>query len=727
MIKRFGASALYLPLFLASLACQNSGGFHYPDARRSAQVDVYHDVEVADPYRWLEDPDSEETRAWVVAQNELTQSQISGIHERSFIHERLRELYSYERFGLPQQRAGRTFFTRNDGVQNQSVLYVADASGGGERLLLDPNTFSEDGTISLAGFEPSWDGRLLAFATSNGGSDWRTWQLLEIETGRILADSITGNKFGGMHWEADSNSLLYTRYARAEGGAELRAKNETPEIYRHRLGSDESRDELVLTRPEQEGVSQGFEFANDRSSLVVSRWQASSGFNELYLYSGIGELRPLAVGLDADYSYIEDNGSTMWVQTTLDSPKGRVIAIDMAAPERDNWREVIAESEHALRGVSAVGGHLIANRMVDATSQIQVYDLEGALKHEVVLPGLGTAAGFGGQLSDTETYFSFTSFIHAPTIYRYEIAANQSSVYRAPDIKFDSDEYYTYQVFYRSLDGRTQVPMFITHRKDVEQDGQTPTYLYGYGGFNVSLTPFFSPSNLMWLEMGGVLAVPNLRGGGEYGEAWHEAGTKRHKQNVFDDFTAAAHWLIRNEYTTPRKLAIAGGSNGGLLVGACMTQNPGLYGAALPAVGVLDMLRYHLFTIGWAWAGDYATVDNRNDFYTLLAYSPLHNVSPGTEYPATLITTGDHDDRVVPAHSFKFAAALQDAQKGNERVLIRIETRAGHGAGKPLSKRLDEAADIWTFLYEEFEMTHFDVLYPTSKNSEDVRFGDERH
>lgn len=726
MTNRLPARALSISILLSSLACQSASRFEYPEARRSEQVDVYHGVQVEDPYRWLEDPDSEETHAWVQAQNALTESQLKRVPERPKIKQRLIELNTYERFGLPLQRAERTFFTRNDGTQDQAVLMLADAEGQNERLLLDPNTFSSDGTVSLASYVPSWDGRLLAFGTSDGGSDWRTWQVLEIETGRVLADTITGNKFGGMQWNAASDGLLYPRYARAEGSDELIAKNEKPDIYLHRLGSDEGRDELVLARPENESLSQSFEFASDRHSMVVSHWQASTGNNELYLFQESGELQLLVGGLDAKYEYIEDDGITMWVKTTLEAPKGRVIALDMGAPARENWRELIPESEHAIDSVNAVGGSLIVNRMVDATSQVQVYDLEGVLRHEVELPGLGSAGGFNGMPSDESTFFVFTSFIHPQTIYRYDIAANQSELFRAPSIDFEFERYYTYQIFYRSLDGRTKVPMFITHRKDIEQNGDTPTYLYGYGGFNISLTPFFSPSNLLWLEMGGVLAVPNLRGGGEYGEAWHEAGTKQQKQNVFDDFKAAAKWLIRNEYTTPRKLAIAGGSNGGLLVGACMTQDPGLYGAALPAVGVLDMLRYHLFTIGWAWAGDYATVDNRNDFHALLAYSPLHNIKPGREYPPTLITTADHDDRVVPAHSFKFGAALQHAQVGKNRILVRISTRAGHGAGKPLSKRIEEQTDIWTFLYDVFEMTHFDPAPLGRRSRSDVHFGSQK-
>jgi prolyl oligopeptidase len=682
-------------------------------ARVSIHVDEYHGVQVADPYRWLEDPDSYETRTWIEAQNAHTNHFLSGIYGRSTIRERLTELWDYERYGVPFRRAGRTFFSKNDGLQDQSVLYVVDHDGAEPRVLLDPNTLSEDNTVALAGYTPSWDGRYLAYALSDGGSDWRTWHVKVIDTGEDLPDVVTRNKFGGMAWDADSTGLFYTRYDAPEEGTELQAMNAPPDIAYHALGTDESADGVIVRRPEEEGVSQGFRLTEDRSALVVTRWQAATRNNDMMLVplpaTPDSERTPLVEDFDAQYSYVGDDGATIWVRTNLEAPRWRVVGIPMGAPERENWVDVIPEGDDAIQGVSSVGGRLIVTRMKDATSRVSVHWPDGSLERELGLPGLGSCYGFGGEPEDQDTFYSFTSFTHAPTIYRYHIASGESSVYREPELDFDAGQYDTYQVFYRSMDGKTRVPMFITHRRDLELTGDLPTYLYGYGGFNISLTPSFSIPNLVWLEMGGVLAVPNLRGGGEYGEDWHEAGTKLNKQNVFDDFEAAARWLVRNEYTTPRKLAIGGASNGGLLVGACITQNPWLYGAALPAVGVMDMLRYHEFTIGWAWAGDYGTSDDPAEFEALLAYSPLHNIEPGKAYPATLVTTADHDDRVVPAHSFKFAAALQAAQGGDEPILIRIETRAGHGAGKPTAKRIEEATDRWAFLTEVLDFGQKEV------------------
>ncbi len=680
----------------------------YPQARRSAQLDDYHGVAVADPYRWLEEPDSPETRAWIEAQNELTQGFLATIPERARIRARLTQLWNHERFGTPRARAGRTFFTRNDGLQDQSVLHVIDPGNETPRVLLDPNLLSADGTVSLASWVPSWNGRLLAFSTSDGGSDWRTWRVLDVETGVVDPDAVTRNKFGGFAWAPDDEGYYYTRYERPTGGDELVAPNAPPEIAYHVRGTPEATDQLVVEAPTEEGVSLGFSASSNRDALVLSYWQAATRNVELVyaplpVSPGSPRIR-IAEGFDGRYSYVGDDGETLWLSTDVGSPRYRIVAVPLSAPARENWTDLVPESEDAIESVSHVGGRLVVTYLDDAKSRVSVYRTDGTLERELALPGIGSVGGFGGAPEDPETFYSFTSFLQPTTVYRYDVESGRSELFRRPTVDFDFARYEAYQVFFESLDARTRVPMFLVHAKDIPLDGKNPTYLYGYGGFNISLTPSFSVANLVWLELGGVIAIPNLRGGGEYGEEWHEAGTKDQKQNVFDDFSAAARWLIRNEYTTPKKLAIAGGSNGGLLVGACMTQEPWLYGAALPAVGVMDMLRYHRFTIGWAWAGDYGTSDDEHEFRTLLGYSPLHNLREGVAYPATLVTTADRDDRVVPAHSFKFAAQLQHVQAGDAPVLIRIETRAGHGAGTPTSKRIEEAADRWAFLHATLGM-----------------------
>ena len=695
------------PAFLLALtACQSTPSLEYPEARRSEHVDVYHGVRVADPYRWLEDPDSAETKVWVDAQNVVTRSVLDAIPEREELEERLTELWDYQRFGTPVRRGGRTFFTRNDGLQDQSVLWVVDAGSTEPRVLLDPNEFSDDNTIALANWNPSKSGDLLAYATSDGGSDWRTWYVLDVATGEPTGDVLRRNKFGGLDWTPDETGLIYTRYPAVAEGEELQAKNLPPEICLHVLGTSEEQDRVLQLPPEDPNVSQGFAVSENGTHLILSTRSARTRMGELWLapfpVSPTSERIPVATGFDAQYGYVGDDGETAWIRTNLDAPRGRVLAVPIAAPARENWRELIPESPHALRGVSRVGNRLLLTYLEDAKSSAFSYHLDGSLDRKIELPGIGSVSGFGGEATDTDTFYSFTSYLSPASIYRYDLATGKSTLFREPNVDFDPSLYTTRQVFFTSKDG-TRVPMFLTHAKDLELDGTNPTYLYGYGGFNISLTPSFSVANLVWIERGGVLAIPNLRGGGEYGEAWHEAGTKLKKQNVFDDFLSAAHWLIDNRYTRPDKLAIAGGSNGGLLVGAAMTQEPDLFGAALPAVGVMDMLRYHQFTIGWAWAGDYGTSEDPEEFEALLAYSPLHNLERGTAYPATMVTTADHDDRVVPAHSFKFAAELQHAHRGSDPVLIRIETRAGHGAGKPTKKRIEEAADRWAFLVETLD------------------------
>ena len=683
----------------------------YPDARRADQVDVYHGVEVADPYRWLEDPDTPEARAWIEAQNALSEGWLAAVSRRGALRERVARLWDYERFGSPELHGGKLFYTRNDGLQDQDVLFVADdEEGRGARVLLDPNTLSADGTVALAAFAPSPDGTLLAYGLSDGGSDWHTWRVRDVASGADLADVVTRNKFGDVDWAADGRGFYYTRFDRPAEGEELQERNAPPDVAYHRLGTDEAQDPIVVQRPADDGVFVGFSLTDARDALVVMRWHSASRTNEIDLVpvspeepGAAGAPTQLITGFDAQYQYVGDDGRTLWFQTDLDAPRWRIVGIDPGAPQRESWRTVVPEAENAIEGAGAVGGRLLVSYLRDATSDVRVFSPEGEPLGRVELPGLGTAGGFSGDFDDRVTFYTFTGFTRPAEVWRYDVATGESRLFRRPTVDFDPEEYVTEQVFYASTDG-TRVPMFLVRRRGIEASGDVPTYLYGYGGFAVSLTPGFSPANLAWLELGGLLAIPNLRGGGEYGEAWHAAGTKLLKQNVFDDFLAAAEWLIDSGWTSPQRLAIGGGSNGGLLVGACITQRPELFGAALPAVGVLDMLRYHLFTIGWAWAGDYGTVDDAEEFRALLAYSPLHNVRPGTCYPPTLITTADHDDRVVPAHSFKFAAALQAAQGCAEPILIRIETRAGHGAGKPTSMRIDEAADRWAFLVRALGM-----------------------
>ncbi|BAU14841.1 prolyl oligopeptidase [Leptolyngbya sp. NIES-3755] len=673
---------------------------HYPRTSTVGQKDIYHGVEVADPYRWLEDPDSEETRAWVEAQNQVTFSYLEQIPARESIKQRLTQIWDYEKYSIPFQRGERYFYFKNDGLQNQSVLYTLNTLDGEPRELLDPNKLSEDGTIALSGLAISEDGNWMAYGLSTAGSDWQEWSVRKIETGEDNSDRIQWVKFSGASWTTDHQGFFYSRYPEPNESTQYADINHFHKLYYHRLGTDQSEDRLVFELPDQKEALLGGSVTEDGNYLVIYVRFGSAPKNLIYykdLTTPDAPVVPLIDVLEAEYSLIDNEGGLFWFETNLDAPRGRVIAIDLKNPDLANWQEVIPEAAETLQGVSLFGNQFVASYLKDAYSQIKVLNLQGELIREVDLPGIGSVGGFGGERKDTETFYSFTSFTTPPTIYRYNLETGESTLFRQPQVDFNPNEYEVKQVFYHSKDG-TQVPMFITHKKGLELNGNNLTRLYGYGGFNVSLTPSFSVANLVWMERGGVFAVPNLRGGGEYGEAWHQAGTKLNKQNVFDDFIAAAEWLIEHRYTSSQKLAIAGGSNGGLLVGACMTQRPDLFGAALPAVGVLDMLRFPKFTIGWAWTTDYGSPDDPEEFKALYAYSPLHNLKPGTSYPATMITTADHDDRVVPAHSFKFAAALQAAHQGEQPVLIRIETKAGHGAGKPTAKIIEEIADQWAFL-----------------------------
>jgi len=672
-------------------------GIAYPEAARGAVVDTYFGEEVADPYRWLEDPDAPETRVWIEAQNALTRSVLDAEPGRQVVRDRLQALWDFEKYSAPSKRAGRYFWTYNSGLSNQSTYFVGDAPDGEGRALLDPNTLSDDGTISLSATSVSPDGRSLAYATSDGGSDWQTWRVRDVETGEDGDDLLEWVKFSGAWWAPDSGGFYYARYPAPEGGAELEDVNLGQALYFHRLGEPQSEDALVYSNPDEPEWGYEARVTEDGAYLLIEVGQGTEDKTRVYIrpLSGDGELTKLFDAFDAYYIYVGSEGDRFWFRTNLDAPRGRVVSVSLSAPEA--LTEVIPESEATLRRTAFVGGHLVASYLEDAKSAVKVFTPDGAHVRDVELPGIGTARGFGGRQDDPETFFTFSSFTTPSEIWRYDVASGAAARLRAAAVDFDPSAYVTEQVFYESADG-TKVPMFVSRRSDVVFDGTSPTLLYGYGGFNIPITPTFKVDRLVWMEAGGVYAVANLRGGGEYGADWHAAGTKQNKQNVFDDFIAAAEHLVASGITRTDRLAIEGRSNGGLLVGATVLQRPELFGAALPGVGVLDMLRYHRFTIGWAWASDYGTSEESEAMFRYLrAYSPVHNAAPA-DYPATMVTTGDHDDRVVPAHSFKFAAALQHAQAGEAPVLIRVETRAGHGAGTPTSMRLDELADRHAFL-----------------------------
>ncbi len=663
-------------------------------------VDIYHGQPVPDPYRWLEDLDSERTRAWVEAQNRLTFDYLQRIPARQRLLQRLTQLWNYEKYSQPFKEGGRYFYFKNDGLQNQSVLYTQESLAGEARVLLDPNTLSEDGTVALSGIAISRDGRYLAHGLSRSGSDWQEWKVRDIATGEDLPDHLRWVKFSGASWTLDGQGFFYSRYDEPPPGREYESANYFQKLYYHRLGTPQSEDLLVYHRPDQKEWGFAGGVTEDGDYLIISVWRGTDPKNLLF-YKDLRDPNSPVVELirefQAEYNFVGNDGSRFWLLTDFQAPRRRLVAIDLDNPGQ--VQEVIPEAEETLQGVSLIHNQFVAFYLKDAHTQIQTFALDGTYLGEIPLPGLGSASGFGGKRYDTETFYTFTSFTTPPTIYRYDFTTGSSTLFRQPQVDFDPQAYEVQQVFYASKDG-TRIPMFLVHRRGLARTGDHPTLLYGYGGFGISLTPSFSVGLVAWLEMGGVYAQPSLRGGGEYGEAWHQAGTKLNKQKVFDDFIAAAEWLVAHGYTNPSKLAIAGGSNGGLLVGACLTQRPDLFAAALPAVGVFDMLRFHKFTIGWAWVSEYGSPDNPEEFKALYAYSPLHNLKPGTAYPATLITTADHDDRVVPAHSFKFAAALQAAQGGSQPILIRIDTKAGHGAGKPTGKLIEETADRWAFLVQ---------------------------
>jgi prolyl oligopeptidase len=705
MARRLSLLALAALLALPALA---DSKYQYPKTKKGEQKDVYHGTEVADPYRWLETDarESKDVKDWVEAQNKVTFGYLESLPYRTAIKDRLAKVYNYERQTLPFKAGGRYYFQKNNGLQNQSVLYVQDSLAHEARILVDPNTWSKDGTVALAGYSFSDDGRYMAHGVAEAGSDWVTWKVLDIESGKTLSDELKWVKFSGTSWTNDSEGFFYSRYPEPEAGAKFQSLNKNQKLYYHRIGDPQSADVLVYERPDQPDWSIGGYVTEDGRYLTVYLSVGTDPRNQL-LYKDLRNPYAAPVTLVGDfgneYSLAGNKGPVFYVKTDLDAPRGRLIAIDTRNPARANWKEIVPQRDNPLTDVDYVGGLFVTEYLKDARSEVKIVTPQGKHVRDVELTTIGSAGGFGGRSDDSEVFYSFSSFTVPPSIYRYDVATGDKKlVFRANVPDFNPDDYEVRQVFYKSKDG-TRVPMFVAHKKGLELDGSNPTLLYGYGGFSSSITPGFSTSRLVWMQMGGVLAMPNLRGGAEYGEEWHKAGTKLKKQNVFDDFIAAAEWLVSNKYTSPKKLAIQGASNGGLLVGAVMSQRPDLFGAALPAVGVMDMLRFHKFTAGRFWTDDYGSADNADEFKALYAYSPYHNLRKGVDYPATLVTTADTDDRVVPGHSFKFAAALQEAHTGSDPVLIRIETRAGHGAGKPVMKTIEEIADMWAFLVDNLD------------------------
>ncbi|MEL6923849.1 MAG: prolyl oligopeptidase family serine peptidase [Bacteroidota bacterium] len=672
---------------------------NYPITQKTDQQDDYHGTSIKDPYRWLEDDRSTETEAWVKAQNEVTFDYLENIPFRDKIRERYEELFNYPKLSSPFKAGDYYFFYKNDGLQNQSVIYIQKGLDGEPEVFLDPNTMSEDGTVAINLNGISKDNKYISYAQSAAGSDWQEIHVMEIATKRKLPDVLEYVKFSGASWKGDG--FYYSRYpAPEENSSGLSAANQFHSVYYHKLGEPQEKDELIYRDEQNPNYNHNAGVTEDEAWLVMTASSGTDGF-ETYV-KDLSQPRatfiPLFTGFKHKNSVLSHRNGKLLVRSNIDAPNYRVIEVDPKNPAKENWKIIIPEKENLLNSVNTGGGQLFASYLKNATTRIYRYDMDGGSEQEIKLPGLGSANGFGGRKDYTTLFYTFTSFTYPPTIFKYDVATGQSEQFFKTPLKFNPEDFVEKQVFYKSKDG-TEVSMFVVHKKDLPMDGQRPTYLYGYGGFNISLTPSFSTSRIILLENDGVFAMPNLRGGGEYGEDWHQDGMLLKKQNVFDDFIAAGEYLIDEGYTSKGKLAIAGGSNGGLLVGACMTQRPDLFAVAIPAVGVLDMLRYHKFTIGHAWAVEYGSSEDPEHFKNLLAYSPLHNLKPGTAYPATMVTTADHDDRVVPAHSFKFAAALQEAHAGDEPVLIRIETDAGHGAGKPTSKIIDEQADIWSFVF----------------------------
>lgn len=682
----------------------------YPDTPKIEHIDTYYGVEISDPYRWLEEDirQSPRVREWVESQNRVTFAYLKSIPQRETIGNRLSGLWNYEKYSTPWKIGGRYYLSKNDGLQNHYVIYTMKTLDGPRRVLFDPNKWSKDGTVALGGMSFSEDGKYVAYAVQEAGSDWMTWKVRDIEAETDLPDALRYVKFSDPAWDPQSQGMFYGKYPDPEPGRQFSSRNEQMKVMYHRLGAPQSDDVVVYYRPDHPEWSYLVGVTDDGRYLILTVWV---GTDPRYRVLVKDLTHPYAMPMDLiddfenKYEFIDNDGPVLYFDTDDQAPRGRVIAIDLRRPDRKDWKEIIPESPEPLTAVNLVGNLFVCTYLKDVIPQVRLITLEGKHLKNVELPGLGTARGFGGKRKDTETFYAYQSFTTPPSIYRYDLITGQSSLLERAKVDFPLGDYVSSQVFFTSKDG-TRVPMFVTHGKEISLDGSHPTLLYGYGGFDASLLPDFSALRLPWLEMGGIYAVANIRGGGEYGKAWHQAGQKDRKQNVFDDFIAAAEYLINNRFTTPKKLGILGGSNGGLLVGACMTQRPELFGAAAPMVGVMDMLRFDEFTAGRYWVDDYGSVkDGREMFEYLRAYSPYHNLRPGTAYPATLVTTADTDDRVVPGHSFKFAARLQACQSGGQPTLIRIQTRAGHGSGKPTSMILEEQADIYAFFAQNLGVT----------------------
>ncbi len=676
----------------------------YPATRKDTTVtDTYFNDKISDSYRWLEDDQGAETKEWVTRQNIVTNGYLSQIPYRDQVKKRLEEIFNFEKFGTPFKEGSKYYFFKNDGLQNQSVLYVQEQLNAQANMVLDPNKFSADGTTSLGELDFSKDGHYLAYTTSKGGSDWRTIVVKDLQTGEMLPDQLEWAKFTGIAWEG--NGFYYTRYPEPKKGAELTGANQYGAVYYHKLGTKQADDKLIYSDKAHPNRSFGSSTTDDERFLIVSGFETTSG-NVLYFKDLKGNkdgFTAISTSFDHDFSVIDNLSENLLILTNKGAANQRLILVNTTKPEESNWQTLISEDQNdVLQGASVCGGKIICSYLHNASSSIRAFDLQGKLIKEVALPEIGSVGGISGKPAEQQAFFSFTSFLRPNTIYTLDMNTLETKVFKAPKLDFNPDAYTTEQVWYASKDG-VKIPMFITRKKNIAYDGQNPTLLYGYGGFNISVTPSFSASKAVLLENNGIYAVANIRGGGEFGEKWHKSGVKCQKQNVFDDFIAAAEYLIAQKYTSPARLGIQGGSNGGLLVGACMTQRPDLFGVCFPQVGVLDMLRYHEFTIGYAWATDYGRSDNAEEYKCLIKYSPLHNVKK-IAYPATMVTTADHDDRVVPAHSFKFAATLQENQQGANPVLARIETSAGHGAGKPTSKIIEESADLLSFMFFNMKM-----------------------
>ncbi len=699
--KRISFVLLILSFMFVTISAQK---FEYPKANKIDQIDDYHGMKVADPFRSLENPDSPDSRQWIEAQNKITDAYLSQIPERKMIKDRLTKLWNYEKYSAPFKQGKNYFYYKNDGLQNQSILYIAKSTTDAGKVFIDPNKLSTDGTVALGGTVFTDDGKLVAIGTSTAGSDQTEWKVMEVETGKYLDDKLEKRRQGISGWTKDGKGFFYSAFPKPNKDTALRDQNYFQKLYYHKLGTPNDQDTLVYERPDNKEYFVGGGVTDDGRYLIIYVGQGTRPQNMIYykdLQAKDSKIMPIFDKLEADYTMIDNVGTTFYFSTDKDAPLKRVIAVDIA--KNNKITEVIPQATETLVGVGMLNNQFVLNYLKDAYTQIRIHDLKGKFIRNVELPGIGSAGGFGGKKTDTETFYSYSSFNAPPTIFRYDMKSGKSTIFRESKVDFKRDDYEVKQVFYNSKDG-TKVPMFIVHKKGLKLDGTNPTMLYGYGGFNVNMTPGFSVSRLVWMEMGGIYAVPNLRGGAEYGEKWWKGGSRLNKQNVFDDFAWAAKYLIDQKYTQPSKLAISGGSNGGLLVGATLNQHPELFGAALPAVGVMDMLRFEGFTIGWAWTSDYGSVKDKADFDALYKYSPLHNIKKGGKYPAVMVTTSDHDDRVVPAHSFKYTATLQEANASDKPMLIRIEVNAGHGAGKPTAKVIQEQADVYGFLVKELGM-----------------------